>query len=1004
MRKLYILPILTLFLFVYSAKAQTNILAEGFEDAFPPTGWTVLNLGDTITGETWKQSSDTPYAGTYKAFSQDGESGYAMEEWLITSAIAVPASHYIEITFWEKTTWGFANDGPEYVMISTTGTAPENFTDTVYTNPDDTPSAWTQVLLNDLPDYAGETVYIAFVHTSANGYADAWNLDDISVDAFETGSTDVGMLSVEIPGQYCFVEAEVFPTFTIKNFGTADITESFQLNCEIRDSLGVLAYSALSSYSEGLSIGETDQVSFAGAWTPDEIGIYSVKIWTVLTGDENNGNDTINTETEVVQHYGTGGPDAFGYQWIDSEVDGGPEYDWIEISTTGESAIMYGGMPTFYGDDNFSEPIDFGFDFPFYGINRTSFHVDVNGEIYLGENNWYNSYPNVGWGTDGNMINHYEQLPGNSYAPALVAVYWDDLIADESTGDVYFQTFGAEPDRYCVVQWNNLRFLGGTVEDTSLTFEVIFYENGEMKFQYKDVAIGQTGSVYPHDNGQSCTIGIQNDTYDIGLSYLFELLDDEFNYLGVDPVGNLLNDSLAIKFYCTNQPPVFSYDISGNTFDNTPEFEISISDMTGIRYDSLYYNTGSGWQAVTHSSFEEPNMYYYELPGIPNSTVVDYYFAADDNSGENLRGTLPENAPAEYYSIQILPTSNDVKVLLAYSGSQDYDNKEFDKYTAVFDSKSIVYDIYDWEEYDEFSFTDNYDIIFMYGRSMGHGDEEDTLGLALMDFLDTGTNEYPKNIFTASDDLPNAVHGLPNNSSINKFASAYIRTGYIPQENPPYYGGTDGIGGPDIYDYSDGSIIGMGGSPIGTEDLEIPVYSNSPDVIYNRACPSWYEDEVTNPEISSWGSFLFEDGPHSGDAFSKGNGCGIWLDNLIYKSFFLSFDISQLTSDADINTMIQEALDWFGYNVNIDRTENNVENINIFPNPCNGTFNLKLSNYDIHNVLIELINIHGQVIFEQTITNLNHENKINVSGLKKGLYFIRINTDNGIKIKKLVIK
>lgn len=986
-----IIFIILIFFNIINIKAQTNLLTEGFEDAFPPTGWTIINLGDQTAGETWMQTSTYHHGGSYCAFSQDGETGYAMEEWLITPAITVPADNYIVITLWEMLQWAEYSDGPEYVMVSATGTAPENFIDTVYTNPGSTPTAWTEVLLNSLPDYAGETIYIAFVHTSPGGYANAWVLDDISVDAYETGNIDIGMYSIDNPKQYCIAGNEIYPIATVKNFGSSDITDDFQITCEIKNASEVLVYSSFVTYTDEITVGSTNQITFGDIWAPAETGTYNVTIYTSLTGDENIANDTLTSEVEVVEHFGTGGPDAMGYQWIDSEVAGGPAYNWIEISGTGTSAVMY-GVDQFYGDYNFSEPIDFGFNFPFYGIDRSYFYVDINGEILLADNTWQEDFPNPGWGTDGNTFNYVFPVPGFTSMPALVSVFWDNLHADEGTGDIYIQTFGAEPDRYCVVEWNNLRYSSGSVEDTSLCFEVVFYENGDMIFQYKDVVLGQSN----HDNGISSTIGIQNDTYDIGLCYLHENYDEST----AEPIGNLIQNETAIKFYTDEDisSPIFTYNGKGNTFDNTPEIKTQILDMSGIQFDTLYYNIGSGWVPITHSNFEEPDSFTYQLPVIPNSTTVNYYFAATDNATANNRGTYPSNAPSEYMSFEILPTSNDVNVLLAYSGNQDYDKLEYNVYTQIFDSKGIVYDVYDWEEYNEYKFTDSYNIIFMYGNSMGSGEEEDTLSVALIDFLDSGTEENPKNIFTASDGIAWSSYGLPNSSPFGKFFTAYIRGGYIPQENPPYFGGTDGIGGPDIYDYSYGSIIGMDNSPVGTLDLEIQVYSNSPDNVVNGDCPPWYADEVTNPDISSWGSFLFEDGPFSGDAFSKGNGCGIWLDNLIYKSFLISFDISQFTNNADINTMIQEALDWFGYSSGIESKLNSDEDVTVYPNPNNGIFNFSLTNKDIN---VELINSQGQIIYEKKSV-LN--NRIDVKGTNAGIYFLRITTDKETKVTKVIIQ
>ena len=386
-------------------------------------------------------------------------------------------------------------------------------------------------------------------------------------------------------------------------------------------------------------------------------------------------------------------------------------------------------------------------------------------------------------------------------------------------------------------------------------------------------------------------------------------------YIGPEPAGNLPHNELAIKFYVgdDNEPPIMNHQKVWNTFNDYMELSATITDASGILSDTLYYNTGNGWQAMMHTSFEEPNIYHYLLSELPAGATIEYYFAATDNSPNANRAELHQ-WQGEALVFNTLPTA-DATILLAMPGNrpgfQDYQNLEFPKYQAALDAAGVNYDVFNWAAYNEYSFPESYDIIIAYSNSTRNTSIHDTLSKALINFMDGGTEAMPKNVFFASDNLPSTQHALPNAKLLKKFFTAYLRGGYNVQVNPPYYGGPDGIAGPDLTGYHAGSIKGLPSSPIGTENQIIPVFSDDPDVIYNRDCPEWYANEVSNPEISSWGSYVFEDGPINGDAYSKGNGCAIWLDNLMYKSFFISFDISQFTSDADINTMINQALEWF---------------------------------------------------------------------------------------------
>ncbi|MCD4797348.1 MAG: choice-of-anchor J domain-containing protein, partial [Candidatus Cloacimonetes bacterium] len=893
-----IMLIAIMLLSVTTAFGQWNI-DEGFEGGIIPADWTIYDVdGD---GEEWVayENNSAAHSGNWMAKVECSGSGG--HDWLITPQVAILSGD--SFIFFARA-WYSTEDFN--VKLSTTGNAINDFNVTL----ESIVGAGDEYVeySYDLSSYAGSNIYLGI-----EWFQDAYALvvDDVKVGQAE--ANDAGMVSIEVPEAYHYLNSEVYPSGTIMNYGTSNITEDFDIICEIVDESSVVVYSSTVVYSGTIVPGATEVVDFSDVWQPTEVGDYTVTMTTYLTGDANPNNDSFSIETEIFQHYGTGGPDAFGYQWIDSTEPGGPVYDWIEISETGTSTITY-GVPGFYGDDNFSEPIEFGFDFPFYGIDRTYFHVDINGEFLLTDNTWYHSYPDPYgiWQTDGNMFNYVYPIPGYTQMPALIAVYWDDLHADEGTGDIFFQTFGTAPNRYCVVEWHNVRFHNGTGGTPCLCFEVIFHESGEMIFQYQNVATGQTGQVCPQDYGQSSTIAIQNDTADIGLCYLREIVENG-QYIGIEPHGNMLQNELAISFFMGEdyQPPAFMYDEVGNTFDNTPEISLTITDMHPILSDTLYYNIGSGWEGISHTNFVEPNIYYYQLPEIPNSTTVNYYFAATDDSPAQNRGTLPVNAPQEFYTFKILPTDG-VEVLLAFSGDQDYQNLEYPKYIMALDNANVAYDIYDWEEYDYYAFPDCYEAIFAYGKSFGHGDEEDTFSAAMMDFLDYGTNDDPKNLFMAADDIANNAYSLYSfnlyDRPLTKFYYAYLRGDHIPTG---YGGGTDGIGGPDIYDYSDGSALITDESVIGSANQELPTYSNSPDVLDVRACPTVYQNEVLNPEISSISAFIFEDGPFNGQAYAYHNTCALSLDNLIYKSFFTSFDLSQFTNNNDINMIIGDAVEWF---------------------------------------------------------------------------------------------
>ena len=91
---------------------------------------------------------------------------------------------------------------------------------------------------------------------------------------------------------------------------------------------------------------------------------------------------SFSTHQETGSIIGSGGPDSYGYTWIDSDESGGPVFNWIDI--TGIGTKVYG-----LSDDNNVGPFPIGFDFPYYWYTVNQFWVESNGGISFSDANVY---------------------------------------------------------------------------------------------------------------------------------------------------------------------------------------------------------------------------------------------------------------------------------------------------------------------------------------------------------------------------------------------------------------------------------------------------------------------------------------------------------------------------------------------------------------------------------------------------------------------------------------
>jgi len=281
---------------------------------------------------------------------------------------------------------------------------------------------------------------------------------------------------------------------------------------------------------------------------------------------------------------GNGGPDAFGYTWIDSDAPGGPTYDWVDISGVGTPA--FGA----YADDGNRGPFDIGFTFPFYGADFTQFRVCSNG--------WLSFTSSATVYTNQPLPNNGSAVPEN-----LLAAFWDDMVVDPTDGNEIFYHYDGTK---LIVQYEVRRIAQGTPPYYS--FQILLYPNGDIVYQYR--TLGPTVN--------SATIGIQNATKDDGLTvafnadYVHENLAIRFAskpaWLAVDPETGTIPagecDTLTVAFDATGLADgdyegmvrISSNDLDEPTVDVPVHLHVGVATaMLDINPNTLNKSSNGNW-------------------------------------------------------------------------------------------------------------------------------------------------------------------------------------------------------------------------------------------------------------------------------------------------------------------------------------------------------------------------------------------------------------------------
>ena len=227
---------------------------------------------------------------------------------------------------------------------------------------------------------------------------------------------------------------------------------------------------------------------------------------------------------------GQGGPDLFGYKWIDSNEPSGPQYIWEDISSTGTLATNWIPTGTYDPkDEGYAGPFSLGFNFKYYGVIKNQVYVSSNGLIMFG--------------TLSSNIFTNSSIPNANDPNEYIAPFWDDLDG-VSSGTVHYKQEG---NRF-IIQFTGWHKYSNT---GSLTFQVVLYSSGKIMFYYNDM----------NATLNSATVGIENAAGNDGLQVAYN--------------ANYVANNLAVQFAA--EPDWLSNNLSSGTIFNGNSVDVELT-------------------------------------------------------------------------------------------------------------------------------------------------------------------------------------------------------------------------------------------------------------------------------------------------------------------------------------------------------------------------------------------------------------------------------------------
>ena len=341
-----------------------------------------------------------------------------------------------------------------------------------------------------------------------------------------------------------------------------------------------------------------------------------------------------------------GGPDQFGYRWVDSDQAWGPEYEWIDISEVGTQIeeMMETSYDIMYG------PYSLGFDFPFYGESYDEVWISRYGYITFNEMEADEGTPH-----NQHLPDEWRDSPNN-----IIAMLWTNLYPfytsqeDFNRARPVYYYHDEENDRFILsflhTSYSKSCSPFGIEQPVSdVSFQVVLYADGRILLQYGSMYDGDCGEIdengYAENrckyNNGTVVIGIENAAGDDGLEIVFNEPYIHDNLAIFIYPGTLYDNDIApLSFLSPTEPwqaPNAFYPLV--KFENQGALAASFDVNLTISYDgSVVYNESqsiNNLESLTSTDVEFPE-YTPADSGIYTLTAVSLLDSDQNNPNDTI--------------------------------------------------------------------------------------------------------------------------------------------------------------------------------------------------------------------------------------------------------------------------------------------------------------------------------------------------------------------------------